>query len=270
MANYKVNFLNVEDTEKFTQGVSSWSNTKKFLGLGIYSERAAQLLASVIRYKWNETRTGRYCNTIGGGMIVQTNGDVAINCHDEVGILFEKYNNMGKFLRIACGPAEQIKSIKDKLANDLKNFWKYRTPNNELEIDIDGCTGDGERFDAKFNYNEFRVLYEVLKSRDSKKIKSKYGTANFKEMIGEKNEDQFALLATETIMREINRLVKEREGSAKRLEDEHRQIIHEMYERQKKEKEENINYYNNKIKELEDQIKAMRSALQEQALQFTF
>lgn len=262
MANYKVNFLNVEDTEKFTKGVQSWSESKKFIGLGIYSERAAQLLASVIRYKWNDTRNGRYNNTVGGGMIVQANGDVAINCHGEVGILFAKYGNIGKFLRIACGPAEQLKSIKDKIANDLKKFWNYRTPNSELEIDIDGCTGDGERFDAKFNYNEFRTLYEVLKSRDSKKIKSKYGVANFKEMIGEKTEDQFALMATETIMTEINKLVKEREAEAKRLEDEHRRISNELWEKQKKEKEDSKNFYNEKIKELEDQIKMMRSGFQ--------
>ena len=262
MANYKVNFLNVEDTEKFTKGVQSWSESKKFIGLGIYSERAAQLLASVIRFKWNDTRNGRYGNTVGGGLIVQTNGDVAINCHGEVGILFAKYGNIGKFLRIACGPAEQLKSIKDKIANDLKKFWNYRTPNSELEIDIDGCTGDGERFDAKFNYNEFRTLYEVLKSRDSKKIKSKYGVANFKEMIGEKTEDQFALMATETIMTEINKLVKEREAEAKRLEDEHRRISNELWEKQKKEKEDSKNFYNEKIKELEDQIKMMRSGFQ--------
>lgn len=262
MANYKVNILNVEDTEKFTKGVQSWSESKKFVGLGIYSERAAQLLASVIKYKWNDTRNGRYGNTVGGGMIVQANGDVAINCHGEVGILFAKYGNIGKFLRIACGPAEQLKSIKDKIANDLKKFWNYKTPNSELEIEIDGIIGEDERFDAKFNYNEFRTIYEVLKSRDSKKIKSKYGTANFKEMIGEKIEDQFALMATETIMTEINKLVKEREAETKRLEDEHRQASNELWEKQKKEKEASRNFYNEKIKELEDQIKAMRSGFQ--------
>ena len=125
-----------------------------------------------------------------------------------------------------------------------------------------GCTGDGERFDAKFDYNEFRTLYEVLKSRDSKKIQSKYGTANFKEMVGEKNEDQFALMATETIMAEINKLVQERETEAKRLEDEHRRISNELWEKQKKEKEDSKNFYNEKIKELEDQIKAMRNGFQ--------
>lgn len=262
MANYKVNFLNVEDTEKFTKGVQSWSESKKFIGLGLYSERAAQLLASVIKYKWSDTRNGRFGSTVGGGMIVQANGDVAINCHGEVGILFAKYGNIGKFLRIACGPAEQLKSIKDKIANDLKKFWNYKTPNNELEIGIDGCTGDGERFDAKFNYNEYRTLYEVLKSRDPKKIKGKYGTASFKEMIGEKNEDQIALMATETIMAEINKLVKERESEAKRLEEEHRRFNNEMWEKQKKEKEDSKNFYNEKINELEDQIKMMRSGLQ--------
>ncbi len=265
MANYKINFLNVEDTEKFTKGIKNWSESKKFIGLGIYSERAAQLLASVIRYKWNNTRSGRFSSTIGGGMIVQTNGDVAINCHGEVGILFVKYENMGKFLRIADGPAGQLKSIKDKLANDLKNFWNYETPNNELEIVIDGCTGDGERFDAKFNYNEFRTLYEVLKSRDPKKIKARYGTASFKEMIGEKNEDQFTLMATETIVAEICNLVKARESEAKRLEEEHRRISNELWEKQKKEKEDSKNFYNEKIKELEDQMKMMKSGLQ-----FTF
>ena len=265
MANYKVNFLNVEDTEKFTQGIQSWSETIKFVGLGIYSERAAQLLASVIRYKWNDIRIGRHGNTVGGGMIVKANGDVTINCHGEVGILFAKYENIGKFLRIACGPAEQHKSIKDKIANDLKKFWNYKTPNSELEIDIDGCTGDGERFDAKFNYNEFRTLYEVLKGRDSKKIKTKYGNSNFKEMIGEKNEDQFVLMATETIMTEINKLVKEREAEDKRLEDEYRRISKELWEKLKKEKEDSKNFYNEKIKELEDQIKAMRNGFQ-----FTF
>jgi len=147
----------------------------------------------------------------------------------------------------------------------LKKFWNYKTPNNELEIDIDGCTGDGERFDAKINYNEFRALYEFLKGCDLKKIKAKYGTANFKEMIGEKNEDQFTLMATETIVAEINKLVKERESEVKRLEEEHRQIMHEMYEKQKAEKEASKNFYNEKIKELEDQIKMMRSGFQ-----FTF
>jgi hypothetical protein len=198
-------------------------------------------------------------------MIVKTNGDMAINCHGEVGILFAKYESIGKFLRIACGPAEQLNSIKNKIANDLKNFWKCRTPNNELEIDIDGCTSDGERFDAKFNYNEFRVLYEVLKSRDSKKIQSKYGTANFKEMIGEKNEDQFALMAAETIMAEINKLVKEREAEDKRLEEEYRRNSNELWEKNKKEKAASKNFYNGKIKELEDQIKMMKNGLQ-----FTF
>lgn len=265
MANYKVNFLNVEDTEKFTKGISSWGNNQKFLGLGIYSERAAQLLSNVIRYKWNDTRSGRCGKIIGGGMIVQTSGDVAINCHGEVGILFAKYDNIRNFIRVACGPAEQLKSIKDKIANDLKNFWKFSAGNNRFEIGIDGCTGDGERFDAKISYNEFRTLYEVLKSRDAKKIKAKYGTADFKEMIGEKNEDQFALMATETIMAEINKLVKERESEAKRLEEEHRRISNELWEKQKKEKEDSKNFYNEKIKALEDQIKMTRNGFQ-----FTF
>jgi hypothetical protein len=268
MANYKVNFLNVEDTDKFTKGTQNWSGTMKFVGLGFYSERAAHLLANVIRYKWNESRCGRFGKTIGGGMIVQTNGDVAINCHGEVGILFAKYGTIGNFLRIACGPAEQIKSIKDKLANDLKNFWRFSTPNNELEIGIEGCTGDNERFDAKINYNEFRTLYEVLKSRDSKKIKAKYGTASFKEMIGERNEDQFTLNATETIMAEINKLVKEREAEDKRLEEEHRQFNNEMWKKQKKEKEDSKNFYNEKIKELEEQIKMIRNL--GNGFQFTF
>ena len=267
MANYKVNFLNVEDTDKFTKGTQSWTGTTKFIGLGFYSERAAQLLANVIRYKWNESRSGRCGSIIGGGMIVQTNGDVAIDCHGEVGILFAKYGNIGNFLRIARGQAEQLKSIKDKLANDLKNFWRFSTPNNELEIGIEGCTGDGERFDAKINYNDYRTFYEVLKSRDSKKIKAKYGTASFKEMIGEKNEDQFALMATETIMVEINKLVKEREAEDKRLEEEHRQFNNELWKKQKKEKEDSKNFYNGKIKELEEQIKMMRNNLS--GFQFT-
>ena len=81
-------------------------------------------------------------------------------------------------------------------------------------------------------------------------------------MIGEKTEDQFALMATETIMTEINKLVKEREAEAKRLEDEHRRISNELWEKQKKEKEDSKNFYNEKIKELEDQIKMMRSGFQ--------
>ena len=84
-------------------------------------------------------------------------------------------------------------------------------------------------------------------------------------MIGEKNEDQFALMATETIMTEINKLVKERESEAKRLEDEHRRISNELWEKNRKEKAASKNFYNEKIKELEDQIKMMKSGLQ-----FTF
>ena len=259
---YEVNFLSAEDTEKFTKGVDSWCESQKFIGLGLYSERAARLLVGVIRYKWNNTRAGHFGRTIGGGMFVKTNGYVAINCHGEVGILFEKFQNIGKYLRIACGPDEQIKSIKDKLANDLKKFWNYKNPNNELEMDIVGCIDNGERFDTKFNYNEFRTLYEALKGRDSKKIKSKYGTANFKEMIGEKSKDQFALMAIETIMSEIRNLINERESEAKRLDDDHRLIRNELWEKQKKEKEDSRNFYNEKIKRLEEQMIMMKIASQ--------
>lgn len=258
----KVNFLSAEDTDKFTNNIITWGNSQKFIGLGIYSERAAQLLANVIRYKWINTRPGRYYNsTIGGGMIVQAKGTVAINCCGEVGILFKEYDKIGKFIRTASGRTEQIRSIRDKIANDLKNFWSYNTPDSELEVHIEGYyTSNNERFETKINYNEFRALYEVLKNRDMKRIKSKYGAKNFSEMVGKSNNDQFVVMATETIMNEIAKLAKERESEQARLKNEHRRTIDDLLQQQRNEMEASKNSYNEKIKELEDQIKRIKAA----------
>lgn len=246
MANFEVNLLSVEDTEKFTN--SNNQRFIKFIGLGIYSERTAQLLTNVIKYKWDDARAvfGYMVDGMNGGMLVQADGDVAINCYGEVGILFKEYDNIGKFIRVANSHDEYIKSIKDKIAKDLVKFWNCNTPNSELEVYIEGCNSNDEHFETMINFYEYRVLYEVLKGRDVKKIKAKYGDENFKRMIGESNKDQFVLTAVETILTEINNLVKERECEAKKLE-----------EKQRMEKESLKNFYIDKIEQLEEQLKTL-------------
>ena len=275
MANYKVNFLNVEDTNRYSSDNVDWyGRTSKFVGLGIYSKKSASLLADMIRFKWNYTRSGRKGRIIGGGMIVGTNGDVAINCYGEVGILFPKYNNISSYIRIACGPAEKLKSIKDKLANDLKNYWKYReTENSSKSVNsiyinslIHNLSDEDSKNDQQkvftINYDEYRTLYEVLKSRNVEKIKGKYGTKNYDEMIGKKMEDQFAIMAIETVQNEISKLIKERDQEKSILEENHRNEERELRTKHQKERDESWNNYQTKIGALESQILRMMSTPQ--------
>ena len=128
-------------------------------------------------------------------------------------------------------------------------------------ITIEGVTYDGEqtkRFNAKVDYNEFCILYEFLKGRDLKKIKAKYGETDFKKIIGEKPNDQFSLIAIESIINEISKLIKERDIEQNRLKKEQDQILREILNKHKKELELSKNSYNEKIKKLEEQIMALK------------
>ena len=57
--------------------------------------------------------------------------------------------------------------------------------------------------------NEYRALYEFLKSREPAKIKERYGTTAYNTMIGHRIEDQFLLSAIDVIKNEIRNVEQE-------------------------------------------------------------
>lgn len=268
MANYKVNILNAEYTKLYSseRGYSTWNSWTKFIGLGIYGKKSAYLLAKTILSKWGSAHRGNYGQSIGGGMIVGCNCDVAIDCYGEVGILFKNYNNLSRYIRIARGQAEKIKSIKDKIANDLKSFWKSINVSEDINIiHINGlshneCEKSSENDkEMKFtiSYDEYRTLYEVLKGRNIKKIQNKYGTKNYDEMIGKKLENQFAINAIIMIQNEISKLIEERDVKKKLLEETYRREERNLRDKHQKEIEKNWNNYQTKIGQLESQVLTM-------------
>ena len=198
----EIKFLSVEEERKFENNnvaSSSYGSIHESVTyLGIHSEKAATLLNEVInwRIKTCSTKANKeYYNGVdslkGGGLFVKCNADVVISSIGEVGLKFkEAYGEyIKKYIRAVSAPAEINKAIKDKITNELKKFWmaysKYlKEYDGVLKFKIINRNGD----DVSYEYREtdYRILYEVLKGRNTDKLKAKYDQVKWDEMIGKK------------------------------------------------------------------------------------
>ncbi len=260
-----IKYLNMVETKKYTDGERDWNATKKFVGLDLYGEKGARFLANVIGYIYDGTYLNRMGTTIGGGLFAQCSCSVVIDAKGQVGILFNRYDRVYKYVRIARGETEKLKSIKDKLANEVKKFWNELAMTHHL-LEINVVTnidkaGDVSTQEEKINWNEYRYLYEILKSRDPKKIEKKYGTKAKDAMIGKKIEDQFVLASLETMDAEFDRICKEEEEEMKSLQKKHNEEYTEMRYRQEEEKKASIQKY----KAMKDNIEQQRNMIKEGA-----
>lgn len=256
-------YLNMAETKEYSKGKSNWNAIKKFVGLGLYGEKGARFLAHVISYIHEGTYRSRRGTTIGGGIFAQCGGSVAIDEKGEVGILFDRYERVYKYVRVACGETEKLKSIKDKLANEVKKFWNEETKNDhllEIKIRTDVSKADeNSSLEDMINWNEYRFLYEILKSRDPKKIEKKYGIKAKESMIGQKIEDQFVLASLETMDAEYDRICKEEEKEMQDLQKKYSEEYAELRKRHEAEKTATTQ----KFKDLKNQIEQQRNMIKE-------
>ena len=282
----EIKFLSVEEERKFENNnvaSSSYGSIHESVTyLGIHSEKAATLLNEVInwRIKTCSTKANKeYYNGVdslkGGGLFVKCNADVVISSIGEVGLKFkEAYGEyIKKYIRAVSAPAEINKAIKDKIANELKKFWmaysKYiKEHDGVIKIKITNRNGD----DVSYEYREtdYRILYEVLKGRNTDKLKAKYDQVKWDEMIGKKVEDQFVISAIETIQNEIVKIAETRDNVLNNAEAEYRAEFNRLWTKNKENKERIANEAMEKIKDLQNQISDMMKMGNIMAAGFTF
>lgn len=219
------------------------------IDLGITSPKTA-LLLNYLFNKAEEVRPShekwsrRYGNTtvkVGGGLLVKAEARVLIDDLDRVKVGFSSEYKVNDYVRVAKGKAEVQKSIKDKIANELKKIWKkcsvndkisilYRNPHNIYGVygtlttstyskpeylDLKGVQvvkTDRSYPDREFveiSLNEYRTVYEFLKGRSPEKVKERNGVTAWNSMIGKPVEDQFLIGAIETIQAEIKKAKEE-------------------------------------------------------------
>ena len=264
------------------------SQSESFFDLGITSQKAAVLLNYLFQYKLEHcaSKRGYYYNTKtadsvnGGGLLVKGKAQITINDMNEVGIYFRDHWAINKYVRVASGKSEVIKSIKDKMGNELKKLWKmfkderividikdHTALYNEvgkyltLSDDIVTTTESGKKV-IIISLNEYRALYEFLKSREPAKIKERYGTTAYNTMVGQRIEDQFLLSAIDVIKNEIRNVEHEYSETCKRAEESFNESYKQLREKRDLEKAEAEKAKLFKIEELNQQMKdLLNSAL---------
>ena len=214
---------------------------------------------------------------IGGGLIVKGKAQVTINDMNEVGVYFRDRWSIGKYVRVASGRTEIIKSIKDKIGNELKKRCKahrdeqiiidvkeytqmYGTSNENLVIDQNiVTTNDSGRKIIVISLNEYRALYEFLKNREPSKIKERYGTKAFDTMVGHRIEDQFLLSAIDVIKNEIKNVEHECTELCKKAEEDFNESYNKIRRDRDSAKAAAETAKVSKIAELQNQLKELLS-----------
>ena len=261
------------------------NETEAFFDLGLTSQKAAVLLNYLFTKKLLScpSKRGYYYSkdgdTVnGGGLLVKGKAQVTINDMNEVGVYFRDRWSIGKYVRVASGRSEIIKSIKDKIGNELKKLWKnhrdeqiiidvkeytqmYGTCNENLDIDQNiVTTNDSGRKVIVISLNEYRALYEFLKSREPSKIKERYGAKAFDSMVGHRIEDQFLLSAIDVIKNEIKNVEHECTEICKKAEED----FNESYNKLKKDRDDTKAAAEiakrGKISDLQSQLKDLLNA----------
>lgn len=211
------------------------SSNNAFFDLGITSQKSAVLLNYLLQTKLTfcPSKRGYFYSTkttdnvLGGGLLIKCEAQITINEMNEVGVYFRNSWSIDRYLRIARGNhSEELKSIKDKIGNELKKLWKnkggddnsngyfcinvldntkiYGSVSEHLDIDKNlMINADNGSKMIVISYKEYRALYEYLKGRDTDKIKERYGAEAYENMIGARVEDQFLLAAIDVIKNEI-------------------------------------------------------------------
>ena len=260
------------------------NESEAFFDLGLTSQKAAVLLNYLFTKKMLScpSKRGYYYSkdadsVIGGGLIVKGKAQVTINDMNEVGVYFRDRWSIGKYVRVASGRTEIIKSIKDKIGNELKKLWKthrdeqiiidvkeytqmYGTSNENLVIDQNiVTTNDSGRKIIVISLNEYRALYEFLKNREPSKIKERYGTKAFDTMVGHRIEDQFLLSAIDVIKNEIKNVEHECTELCKKAEEDFNESYNKIRRDRDSAKAAAETAKVSKIAELQNQLKELLS-----------
>lgn len=270
----EIKFFSVEDEKKYEKPYIKWSCTESVIYLDLFSKKSAVLINEVINWKVNDSATRRRCAGAVGGLFVKCHAEVVISTIGEVGLKFEERGDdyIKKYIRTANGISERLIMIKDKLANELKKFWNT----HEKSINAQGgkfkrvLTVNETTEEFEFTETDYRILYEILKNRNTDKLIAKYSKVKFDEMHGNKIEDMFILTAIETIKSEISQIIDNKEAALKQNGDEYNENQKKLRNHYEEARDQIIQTANEKIKELQEQIINMKNMGNLMAAGYTF
>ena len=274
-----IKFLNGTQDKKFKEMTT-------FIDLGITSEKSALLLNFLLgfklngcRKKWRSGRVYDYTDVVGGGLLVKCDGQITINMMDEIGIKFDADWKMDRYIRIASGRTEIIKSVKDKIANELKKVWNScvfdRNTSGTLKIhdwEEYGSAGDSTKTwtlaslkpeningdeAVLITWGEYRTLYEVLKGRNEAKIKAKYGEEAWKTMIGARIDNPAFNIPIEMIQKQIEEAGVEFTEKEQRYNEQYNNELNALRAKKDADITAARQERDEKIKELELQLKGI-------------
>ena len=255
------------------------SDDNSYIDLEITSPKAAVLLMDVLRWRREICPSKRFYNEVkGGGLLIRGCAEIAINDLNEVKLHFGNTWAIGTYIRVACGKTERIKAIKNKIAEELKRYWKsfhYSKDEEDMSIELlrasklststysnqeylkvndeDVSEINGKKY-LKVSFNEYRVLYEFFKGRDKEKSIDRYGRKAYNTMIGQRIEDQFLLSAIEIIKGEINTVIDEFNKNFNESMKEESKEVNEVRLKRNNDRKEMERIKNEKIAECQDRI----------------
>ena len=255
---YTVKRINADDENLYLKPKYVYGNLHCLVHLGIFGEKAAQLINAALKFKYVNLRTPIFVHesgdVVGGGLLIKCRSEVYITSTDEVCLLFKRFEDLNKYVRNAVGMAEVTAAIKNRLANTLKEFWQYHDVDEKTVTDYDK---EGRDIYITYSKDDYRVLYEVLKGRNQQKLIGKYGDQAFNEMVGKQTENPLAISMIEALKRQICQEISEREEALNKLKEQYNNELNELYKKYDSDGGEITHMSDMKIKELEVQIRQL-------------
>jgi hypothetical protein len=251
---WQVHTLSTEKYLEYENGVlSNVKNTAYgrrgiLLATGIYSERTAHLLNYIFNHK-------RWTSAVwdfhqGGGFIVDCGTTVRIGKFNEVCFdMTVKYIDFPRHCKTLCVVKPKIyKMVKSAIKDYMK--FAFIKENIKVKKEID----DNGYIIKNVSIYELKVVIDYFNWQD---VRKSYSPELIDKVFGKKTENQFAISATEVIENQIKELIEERKAkideNSARFSKVRDWISKKWRDAEAKIKDE----YNEKIKELEDQIKEM-------------
>lgn len=254
----KMNFPNLHEKIITTISIKDENEYKNFhkenyshcisylIPLKIYNSNTIKLLNYIINFK----RSLWFNNGGNGGILVEDRTGIVVNHANDYFIHFDKqypYTKLGSLMEVP--PVQSaIEFIKGRLASAIKEYLKVHSTIKIIQFK------DPESPDKTLSFEKYYldILYNFFKDIN---LKNKFAEKQINEVIGESSKNQFLLSAIEVFRQEIMKIEEEKLNSNHILMTEREILIEEIRKKYKKKIDDNTKIYDDKIKDIQNQIK---------------
>lgn len=258
LANTAINFPNLREKIITLISIKDENEYKNFhkehyshcisylIPLKIYNSNTIKLLNYIINFKGS-----LWLNDEGnGGILAEDKTGIVINHVDEYFIHFDKRYPYTKHGTVTEMPTVQsaIEFIKRRLASAIKEYLKLHSTIKIIQFK------DPKSPDKTLSFEKYYldILYNFFKDAN---LKNKFDEKHINKVIGEDPKNQFLLSAIEVFRQEIMKIEEEKLISNHMLMTEREILIEEIQKKYRKKIDDNTKIYDDKIKDIQNQIK---------------